>query len=365
MIRKFKKDLILSSALTLLPMLVGALLWNKLPEQMAIHYGFDGTADGFGSLAFVVFGMPPLLLAMQWLGLFLTAKDPKNQGQNPKPLRLALWIMPITANLVCGMLYAIALGRMENPLWIMQLMMGVMFIAIGNYLPKCRQNYTMGIKISWTLEDEENWNATHRFGGKVWTVGGIVILLSILLPRGAGSAVMFVSIVALTGIPIVYSYLFYRRKKANGENPAVTRTPMTKGMKRASGIASVFVAALLIFVAVMMFTGDLTYQFGDTALTVKASYYDDLTLPYDAIDSMDYRPGDPGGVRNFGWGSFRLQMGAFQNDAFGPYTRYTYFRPAACVMIQSGSKTLVLSAKTEAETKELYEQLLARTDLQS
>lgn len=364
MIRKFKKDLILSSLLTLLPMLVGALLWEKLPAQMATHYGFDGTADGFGSLAFAVFGMPLLLLAGQWLGVYVTAKDSKNQGQNPKPFRLVLWIMPITSNLVCGMLYAIALGRTENPLWIMQLMMGMMFTAIGNYLPKCRQNYTIGIRIPWTLGDEENWNATHRFGGRVWTVGGIGILFSILLPPSVGSAVMFVSILALTVIPIVYSYQFYRRKKANGESPAVTHTPMTKGMKKASGIATIFLIALLIFVAVMMFTGDLTYQFRDTALTVKASFYDDLTLPYDAVDSLEYRQGDPGGYRNFGFGSFRLQMGAFQNDVFGPYTRYTYYRPAACVVIQSRGKTLVLSAKTEAETKALYDQLLTRTGTQ-
>jgi len=364
MIRKFKKDLILSSALTLLPMLVGALLWEKLPEQMAIHYGFDGTADGFGSLALVVFGMPLILLAGQWLGLLFTARDPKNTEQNPKLFRLALWILPVTSNLVCGMLYAIALGRMENPLWIIQLMIGGMFAAIGNYLPKCRQNYTMGIKIPWTLGDEENWNATHRFGGRVWTVGGIVILLAILLPPAWSSAVMFVSIVALIVIPVAYSYRFYRRKKARGEAPAVTRTPMTKGMKKASGIVTALVAALLIFVGVLMFTGDLEYQFGDTALTVKASYYNDLTLPYDAVDSLEYRAGDPGGVRNFGFGSFRLQMGAFQNDAFGPYTRYTYYRPAACVKIQSGNKTLILSAKTEEETKALYEQLLIRTGTQ-
>ena len=58
---------------------------------------------------------------------------------------------------------------------------GVLFMIIGNYLPKCKQNYTMGIKLPWTLDDEENWNRTHRFAGFLWVAGGVVIAINAFL----------------------------------------------------------------------------------------------------------------------------------------------------------------------------------------
>ena len=74
-----------------------------------------------------------------------------------------------------------ALGKEMNPALIVSLLLGFMFIIIGNYLPKCKQNFTLGIKIKWTLENEENWNKTHRFAGKVWFIGGFIMLLTAFL----------------------------------------------------------------------------------------------------------------------------------------------------------------------------------------
>ena len=101
MIRKHKTELIVSSLVVLLPILAGMILWNRFPETIATHWGFDGQPDGYGSVPFAVFAPYLCLLAGHWLCFFVTAKDPHNQDRNWKPIRLVLWIMPVLSN-VCG-----------------------------------------------------------------------------------------------------------------------------------------------------------------------------------------------------------------------------------------------------------------------
>ena len=89
----------------------------------------------------------------------------------------------------------------------MPLLVGAMFVVIGNWLPKCAQTYTMGIKLPWTLDSEANWNATHRFGGKVWVLGGFVTMLSAFYSNFWS---LLIIIVLMVIAPTVYSYLYYR-----------------------------------------------------------------------------------------------------------------------------------------------------------
>jgi len=85
----------------------------------------------------------------------------------------------------------------------------VLFIVIGNYMPKCRQNYTMGIKLPWTLNDEENWNKTHRLAGKIWVAGGILIVISALLQC---FWICFAVFAVMLFVPFVYSWRLYSKK---------------------------------------------------------------------------------------------------------------------------------------------------------
>ena len=90
--------------------------------------------------------------------------------------------------------------------------MGLLFIIIGNLLPKCRQSYTMGIKLPWTLNNEENWNKTHRFGGKVWVVGGVIIMATAF----AGSFwILLGMLIVMMALPTVYSYCLYRKQTSD------------------------------------------------------------------------------------------------------------------------------------------------------
>ena len=354
MIRKHKKTLIFASLLTLAPMLVGLLLRDRLPEIMATHWGIDGQADGWSSTTTAIFVMPLVMLAAQWLLIALSTLDKSNRDKNEKVQKLVFWIIPIISNFCCGLMYALALGMEFSVTGIMMVPMGLMFLLIGNYLPKTRMNATIGIKISWAYSSEENWNATHRFAGRLWVIGGIAMVFLAFVPAELAIWLFLAATLVMVILPCVYSYRFYRMQNAQG----VELKAAPAGYQKGSKISKVVVPLILAAVAVLMFTGDINVSYREDAFTVTATYHNDLTVRYDAIDAVEYREGNVPGLRILGFASARLLLGAFENDEFGSYTRYTYTNPDACVVVRSGDNVLVLSGKTAEETQAIYENLL-------
>ena len=344
MILKNKKLLILSSLLILLPIPVGFVLRSFYPDRMI----------GSEQTLWPVLG----LLVGQWVCVLITARDPSNKNRNRKPLSMVLWIMPLMSNLLCGILYALMLGVEFSPTNWMAAGMGLMFAIIGNYLPKTKMNATVGIKIATAYSSEENWNATHRFAGKVWVIGGIAIIFSALLPEGWAVPVMTISLIVLCVLPIWYSHRYYRMEKAEGKDVTAGYSKLDKKLLKGS---AVFLTLILIFCAVVLFAGDIDYQFREDSLLIDSSIYTDHVLTYDSIEALEYREGNVPGSRVGGFGSARLLMGFFKNEEFGTYIRYTYTKPEACVVVTTQGRPLVLSGRTPEETQGIYQTLLEKT----
>ena len=216
MLKRNKGTIILTACITVLPMLLGLALWSRLPDTIATHFGPSGEPDGWPSKAFAVLGLPAFLVAVHLLCAFGTMMDPKRKNIQDKMYKLVLWIIPVISLLVCSSVYFYALGYAVDIARIACVMVGVTFIIIGNYLPKCRQSYTMGIKLPWTLNDEENWNATHRFGGWLWMMGGAAFL-AVEAMGGMSTMFTLVTIAAMVLLPTAYSYLYYRRHRGEEE----------------------------------------------------------------------------------------------------------------------------------------------------
>ena len=208
MIKKHLKTLIITSILTLLPVLAGLYLWNTLPEQVPSHWDVNGEIDGWSSKPFFVFGLPSIMLAAQWLCVLVTAADPKKANHSGKVLHLVLWIIPLLSIILSAMTYIVVLGHAVRVEVVMPLVIGLVFTIIGNYLPKCKQSYTVGIKIPWTLHSEENWNRTHRFAGRLWLVCGFGIMLTAFV---GGFWVFLPIVLVMVLAPMVYSYLLHRK----------------------------------------------------------------------------------------------------------------------------------------------------------
>ena len=210
-LKENKWKILLSTLATFIPMFVGMILWNKLPDPMPIHWNAMGEVDGWASKAVAVFGMPAILAALNLVCHIATGSDKKNKNQSKKMVSIVFWLVPIIANVTCTMVYLTAMNIEVNTLNIAAALLGIVFAIIGNYLPKCKLNYTIGIKIVWTLESEVNWLATHRVAGRVWLGGGIIIALSALLPTNILVWVVLPVLVLMAAIPLIYSYVFFRR----------------------------------------------------------------------------------------------------------------------------------------------------------
>ena len=208
MLKKQKIKLILTSVIILIPILVGLLLWDQIPDQVVTHWDAKGVPNGWSSKLFAVVGLPLFLFAVHWICIIGTKADPKYANHPPKLMSLVYWICPIVSFFCMGSIYTEALGYTVPINDIGGIFVGVTFIFIGNYIPKCQQNYTMGIKIPWTLNSEENWNRTHRFAGPLWMICGILFMVLTFIDYPILSvAVIFVAVLA----PMIYSYVYYKK----------------------------------------------------------------------------------------------------------------------------------------------------------
>ena len=200
-----KKLVLFTSILILLPSLVGCVFWNQLPEEIPTHFNLLGQADGYNHKMSAIFGLPTLMLLMHWLLLFIMIKDPKSSNISSKIQFLIYWIIPFVSCLSMISIFGESLGYSMMSGLLAQIFMGVVMIVIGNYLPKTRRNYIIGIRLPWTLENDENWRKTHRLAGKIWVLGGLLLFLNSFVQLYV-YWVFFLTLFFVVIIPSVYSY---------------------------------------------------------------------------------------------------------------------------------------------------------------
>ena len=206
MLKKHWKKMLITSVITLLPLFVGLFLWSRLPDSVPTHFDAAGNPDGWSSKFFAVIGMPLFLLAMHWFCVIMTLADPKRKNIGEKIIGFVVCIIP-AVSLLCGALtYCSVLGINLSVTTLTSVFVGLIFIGSGIMLPRCKQNYTVGIKVPWALHYEDNWNSTHRFAGKIWVIGGVLfIILSLVTSPVAGIFILIPMALA----PVIYSFVYY------------------------------------------------------------------------------------------------------------------------------------------------------------
>lgn len=200
------------------PFALSVIFYSRLPDRMAIHWNAAGEANGYASRPVAAFGIPAFFLLITFLVNFAISADPrkKNIDKSPEMKRISRWIIVIVANLGQSASIMNALNVKVNVSFYMLFLMGILFVILGNYLPKCKYNYTIGIKLPWTLADEENWRKTHRFAGFVWMIGGVLISASAFFPHLKLIPYIIATVIA---IPTGYSYLLHlKSKKADSDH---------------------------------------------------------------------------------------------------------------------------------------------------
>jgi uncharacterized membrane protein len=214
--KKFSLLDVAALVIWLLP--IGYLLWvySSLPAIVPMHYGADGVPNRYSSKSeFLTMQLifPLISGGLYFLLKFLPSIDPKKQVKYGEQTfqRLGFGMVIFMAAISIAITFATINQSFKIDKLLLPLI-GLLFVFLGNIMYSIKPNYFAGVRTPWTLEDEGNWRATHRLAGKVWVIGGLAITIAMLaLPEGTGTYVFLPSIIIMSVIPIIYSYIYFKK----------------------------------------------------------------------------------------------------------------------------------------------------------
>ena len=191
-----------------------AAVFNRLPDQVPTHWNAHGEVNGMSSRAFAAWLVPGILAIMALVLPFLPTIDPRRanfekfQGSYDLVVNTVITMVALlhVAMLGSALGWPIAMARLTP------LMMGAVFLLLGNVLPRARPNWWFGIRTPWTLSNDRVWERTHRVGGYFFAGAGVLLMLAALLPPAMALPVIVVVAVTAGVVPLVYSYVAWRQE---------------------------------------------------------------------------------------------------------------------------------------------------------
>lgn len=206
--------IILVLILTAAPFLYAAFIWNKLPDRVPTHFGLDGQPNDFGDKKH--FLIPIVLLMTVGLGVYFLIKnlhkiDPKRVNTLSRETfdKFAVLLLSFMSLLSIYIVYSTVQSKTGGFLFVL---IGLFLAAMGNLMHSIKPNYFVGIRVPWTLNDDDNWRRTHQLASKMWVVGGLAIaVLGMLLPEKIAFFSLIVIIFLVCCSPILYSYRLFKK----------------------------------------------------------------------------------------------------------------------------------------------------------
>ena len=198
------------------PFIFITYFWDKFPEQIATHFGLDGQPNDYSSKVTGLILFPGINVAMYFLFIVLPIIDPKrkNYGLFQDKYKIIRMLLHALLSFITLVTIFYSLGYQFNLSMVLFYGMLSFFLVMGNYMGNVRHNYFIGVRTPWTLASEEVWTKTHRLAGKVWVAGSLLTMVILPFLPAEMCGIAFMILVALISIvPIVYSYLEYKKTK--------------------------------------------------------------------------------------------------------------------------------------------------------
>jgi uncharacterized membrane protein len=193
---------------------IGGWYFNpKLPGMLPSHWNIAGQVDRYSPKLMITLGFPAIALGIYLMMLIIPHIDPKKRNYDLfgcayliiRSIILAFFSLMIWATIFYGLGYALDISK------IVVISIGILFIVLGNYMGRVRQNFFVGIRTPWTLSSEEIWAKTHRLAGKLWVAAGIIMMVGIFF----SGTVTFAIMLAFLLYPVIYSYILYVKMQKN------------------------------------------------------------------------------------------------------------------------------------------------------
>lgn len=204
------------------PALYLAIVWNTIPETIAMHFNLKGNIDRYGSKNELVIMILILTLLNAVIYLLLPEVyriDPKRYAAENKSRlhRIAFAVSVFIAAVVCLIIYSSIHGDLKSSLRFILAGVGLLLAILGNYMFNLKPNYFAGIRLPWTLHNNENWKKTHLLGGKLLFGGGLLIAVICLFTSFFLSMIiLFTILISIIVITCIYSYRLYKKLKVLG-----------------------------------------------------------------------------------------------------------------------------------------------------
>ncbi len=199
----------------ILPLIMVAAVWTRLPEQVPLNWGFDGTIS-YGGRA-ILWGLAVINPLIVLLMTFAPRVDPRKENyqkfKGPYSALCLAVVLLMDAVMLITLAESLRPGTV-NVYVMVQLMVAVLMMVIGNMMPKFRQTWFCGIKNAWTLSSERVWTRTHRLGGRLYFAAGAAMVVGAFFPPRVGFVLMVTVTVAVTLVATVMSYVWFRQEQA-------------------------------------------------------------------------------------------------------------------------------------------------------
>ncbi len=209
---KLRKSEIISLLIIMISFIIGIYFYSLLPDKVASHWNARGEVDGYMSKFGGLFLMPIISLVLLLLFIIIPKIDPLKH--NIEKFRKYFNGFIVLMMLFLFYLYILTIlwniGVRFNFVHLLVPIFSIFFYYCGILIQKAQRNWFIGIRTPWTLSNEEVWNKTHKIGGKLFKIAGIISLIGILLPEYALFFVICPVIIASL-FPVIYSYFAYQK----------------------------------------------------------------------------------------------------------------------------------------------------------
>lgn len=211
------KDELLMILIVAAMFVIAAMMWSRVPDVMPVHYGWSGQVDRMGDRFEGLFGLPLVALGLYGLFLLLPYIDPRRAHYETFRGPYRMLRILILALLLAGQV--LQLARLEGGVSLggprrIPLIIGLVLVILGNYLPKLQSNWFVGVRTPWTLSSEESWRQTHRLAGWLCVIGGLLLLAVATFWPSLGLQALMFTLVVIVVTSVVYSFIACRRDPA-------------------------------------------------------------------------------------------------------------------------------------------------------
>lgn len=200
--------------MSMIPLVMTLILWNRLPDQVPVHWNLSGEVDGYGPKIVT----PLINIGLYGLLLLVMFIDPKKQNYQKfrsiyNKMRIVLTVFFVA---ISSIVIFVAMGYEIDTNRFFLVSIPLLFTLLGNFLINVKPNWMVGVRTPWTLASENVWRKTHRLTGLMWFWGGLVCLVTaFMIEPYYAFRIMFAVVIGTSAVAILYSYFAFRKEKTN------------------------------------------------------------------------------------------------------------------------------------------------------